>query len=99
MIIVNQDKDLIVNFENVTVIGIAEGNCKEIASITTNGEEQFLGEYETEERAKEVLNEIRKVYKCSESYKHTRDFTTQGGIVKRMDEENLQVFVYQMPEE
>ena len=58
MIIVSQDEDLIVNFDNVTVIGIAQNNSKEIDSITVNGEEQYLGEYATEERAKEVLIEI-----------------------------------------
>ena len=58
MIIVSQDKDLIVNFDNTTVIGIAQSNSKEIDSITVDGEEQFLAEYKTEKRAKEVLQEI-----------------------------------------
>lgn len=63
MIIVSQDKDLIVNFDNVTVIGIAQSNSKEIDSITVNGEEQYLAEYKTKERAKEVLQMIIKEYK------------------------------------
>ena len=58
MIIVSQDRDLIINFDNVIVIGIAQNNSKEIDSITVDKEEQYLGEYETEERAKEVLQEI-----------------------------------------
>lgn len=58
MIIVSQDRDLIINFDNVTVIGIAQNNSKEIDSITVDKEEQYLGEYKTEERAKEVLQEI-----------------------------------------
>lgn len=58
MKILSQDKDLILNIDNTTVIGIALNNNKEIASITTNGKEQFLGIYATEERAKEVLLEI-----------------------------------------
>jgi hypothetical protein len=62
MIIVSQDEDLIINFNNVTVIGIAQNNPKEIDSITTDGEEQYLGEYKTEERAKEVLQEIITTY-------------------------------------
>lgn len=62
MIIVSQDKDLIVNFSNLTAIGLTEGDTKEIASITTNGEEQSLGRYSTEKRAKEVLKEIQRVY-------------------------------------
>lgn len=58
MIIVSQDEDLIINFENITVIGIAQNNSKEIDSITVDKKEQYLGEYKTEERAKEVLQEI-----------------------------------------
>lgn len=63
MIIVSQDRDLIINFDNVTVIGIAQNNSKEIDSITVDKEEQYLGEYKTEERAKEVLQEIVTRYK------------------------------------
>ena len=63
MIIVSQDRDLIINFDNVTVIGIAQNNSKEIDSITVDKEEQYLGEYKTEERAKEVLAEIINMYK------------------------------------
>ena len=62
MIIVSQDRDLIVNFYNVTVIGIAQSNPKEIDSITADKREQYLGEYKTEERAKEVLQEIINEY-------------------------------------
>lgn len=58
MIIVSQDRDLIINFDNVTVIGIAQNNSKEIDSITVDKEEQYLGEYKTEERAEEVLRDI-----------------------------------------
>lgn len=70
MIIVSQDRDLIINFDNVTVIGIAQNNSKEIDSITVDKEEQYLGEYKTEERAKEVLAEIIKSY---------RDYRTAEG--------------------
>ena len=62
MIIVNQDKDLIVNFNNITVVGFAKNNSKEIRSKTTNGDEQCLGKYKTEERAKEVLQNIKEAY-------------------------------------
>ena len=65
MIIVSQDRDLIINFDNVTVIGIAQNNSKEIDSITVDKEEQYLGEYKTEERAKEVLAEIINMYKLN----------------------------------
>lgn len=62
MIIINQDKDLIVNFDNVNAIGLNKDNAAQIVSTTSNGDKQKLGLYESEERAKEVLKEIIKRY-------------------------------------
>lgn len=66
MIIVNQDRDMIVNFDNVENIDI-------VADLDGTGEIPFkiyfetsssfrgeLGYYKTEERAKEVLKEVLK---------------------------------------
>ena len=89
MIIVSQDKDLIVNFNNVTAIGIAQNNAKEIDSITTDGEEQYLGAYKTEERAKEVLQEIIK------------RINGKGEIMHNINEIKIETeasSVYEMPE-
>lgn len=67
MIIVSQDKELVLNFKNIDVIGIGnpleddDGMFKVLAS-TTSDNEYTLGKYETEKRAKEVLQEIAKVY-------------------------------------
>ena len=67
MIIVSQDKELILNFENIEAIGIGnpleddDGMFKVLAS-TTSDNEYTLGRYATEERAKEVLQEIMKKY-------------------------------------
>ena len=63
MIIVSQDKELILNFENIDAIGIGnpleddDGMFKVLAS-TTSDNEYTLGKYATEEKAKEVLQEI-----------------------------------------
>lgn len=62
MIIVSQDKKMIVNFENITVIGTCVQRQEEIGSRTTNGDSQVLGKYKTEERAKEVLKQIENKY-------------------------------------
>lgn len=68
MIIVSQDKELILNFENIEAIGIGnpleddDGMFKVLAS-TTSDNEYTLGKYKTEERAKKVLQEIVKQYK------------------------------------
>ena len=67
MIIVSQDKELILNFKNIDVIGIGnplendDGMFKVLAS-TTSDNEYTLGRYATEKRAKEVLQEIIKKY-------------------------------------
>lgn len=58
MIIVSQDKEEIVNFDNVENIWISvdeEGSFSIEATANTNS---TLGYYKTRERAKEVLREI-----------------------------------------
>ena len=67
MIIVSQDKELILNFKNIDVIGIGnplendDGMFKVLAS-TISDNEYTIGKYSTEKRAKEVLQEIMKKY-------------------------------------
>lgn len=60
MIIVSDDKTYFVNFDNVTQISIGINKEKEYGIIvtTTNDDEFPLAVYETEERAKEILEEI-----------------------------------------
>lgn len=60
MIIVSQDKERIFNFDNISYIEIS-ANKTTIRCQRTN-ENIWLGNYETEERAKEVLQEIVKEY-------------------------------------
>ncbi len=96
MIIVSQDRDLIISFDNVTVIGIAQNNSKEIDSITVDKEEQYLGEYKTEERAKEVLQEIYKNYADFELIRCIDDNFQQHLIVGN---KNKYFDIYEMPED
>lgn len=60
MIIVSQNKISTTNFDNVTTIEVNSLNDKEysIKAHLTNGREICLAIYKTEERAKEVLEEI-----------------------------------------
>ena len=61
MIIVNQDRDKIVNFGNLTQVYITQDEEKIACFIrfeTVDSLYDDLGEYKTEERAKEVLQEI-----------------------------------------
>lgn len=77
MIIVSQDKEIIINFEKVNIININQLNKKQIGAWFNCNEEEndnvLLGEYATEERAKEVLADIymriserKKVYEMPE---------------------------------
>ena len=68
MIIVSQDKEKIVNFDNLTQVYITQDEeetayfirCETVDSLYDD-----LGKYETEERAKEVLQEIVSKYKTT----------------------------------
>ncbi len=67
MIIVNQDKTIIVNFDNVESIDIVTdldgtGKLPHEIYYETSSKREELGTYATEERAKEVLQEIVKKY-------------------------------------
>ena len=55
MIIVNQSKELILNFDNI--IGI-QVNGNDICLKVVDSDSVCIGEYKTNERAKEVLQEI-----------------------------------------
>jgi hypothetical protein len=58
MIIVSQNKKFIVNFNNIYSIGLDKKNEAYYVNCTFNNADGTLGIYKTEERAKEVLQEI-----------------------------------------
>lgn len=67
MIIISQDKDEIINFDNVMNINILD--CKEEGYLISAGfivgrDDNYreLGYYKTEERAKEILQDIVDAY-------------------------------------
>lgn len=98
MIIVSQDKKVITNFDNTLGIQIEE------TIINADGEKDYgiktitekrtcgIGIYATEERAKEVLQEIAKTYVLTEQYK-VEDERTR---IKLMMEG---ILLYEMPKE
>ena len=94
MIIVSQDKATIVNFENIQNIKIEPYGThikgKKIYKIFSGnfeGYETELGTYETEEKAKEVLQEIIQRYiECNDSF-----ISAGYGYVKNS--------AYEMPED
>lgn len=66
MIIVSQDKEKIVNFDNLTQVYITQDEEETAYFIryeTVDSLYDDLGEYKTEERAKEVLAEMIKSYR------------------------------------
>lgn len=67
MIIISQEKDAILNFDNVITIRTAtdiESKKERLVAIDTiDGEIYYIAKYATEERAKEVLREIIDTYK------------------------------------
>ena len=106
MIIVSQDKTQIFNFNEIFRLYIDNWSSEEFAiepncfciraeKASDNMICAFLGEYATEERAKEVLALIYKIYADQMLIKHTRgDIQTalmQGDPNKYFD-------VFEMPE-
>lgn len=89
MIIVNQEKHLL-NYDNVIEICKTFGNEKDVSIIATtiNNDDIVLGEYDTEERADEVLEEI------VEQYEHEKDCKCDRGYLATLDN-----FTYRMPRE
>ena len=87
MIIVNQEKRIL-NYDNVVDIDKTLGNEKDISIIatTTNDDAIVLGEYDTEERADEILEEIK------EEYEHEKHCKCEGGYLQTLDN-----FTYRMP--
>lgn len=92
MIIVSQDKEIIINFDNVQAINVHYQNKKQVCAWFNVDEDPngsvVLGEYKTEERAKEVLQEIITAY---------RDYRTAecDGYTNVLQE----TAVFEMPEE
>lgn len=87
MLILSQDKDKILNFNNIIQVYVNKyaNEYPDISCDTLNELNINLGDYKTEERAKEVLQEIIKAYKES--------------VIVKID--NLQTenkVVYEMPE-
>ena len=68
MIIVNQNKSEIVNFDRINYIQVSKIDKKNKSVIEINYADmdwKIIAEYKTEERAKEVLQEIVSKYKTT----------------------------------
>lgn len=103
MIIVSQDKSEIINFNEIFRLYVdtwsneefaTEPNCFCIRAekASDNMICAFLGEYSTEERAKEVLQEIVKTYVLTEQYK-VEDERTRIKLMMEC------ILLYEMPKD
>lgn len=74
MIIISQDRTMSFNYENIETIGVGNplenNDGKFVILVETVSDNQYpIAEYETEERAKEVLEEITFAYANMEMLK------------------------------
>lgn len=91
MTIVSQEKHLL-NYDNVIEICKTFGNEKDVSIIaTTMNDDIVLGEYDTEERADEVLDEITQYYK---KFEYCKQITIGQ---KHNDTRKNELGVYEMP--
>lgn len=96
MIIISQDKTLIMNFSNVCFIATDEEWENTIIARTDNNT-TILGSYKTKERAKEVLNEIINCYAHTEQYKCFSNNSLENRVI--LNELTKGSFIYGMPKE
>lgn len=87
MIIVSQNKRTVYNFDNINYISIECGNEIRVDNVKSNN---LLGTYKTEERAKEVLEEIKYKYAEYVELSSSRIGTTGIYAIPK---------VYEMPKE
>jgi len=89
MLIVSQDKTIIINFNKIQQIYVSD---KYISAIYELHDSEVIGTYKTEKRAKEVLQEI------IARYEHTQYIK---GFGREIDcyEVGIKNFAYEMPKE
>ena len=94
MIIVSQDKKSIHNFDNILSLQVERSD---VIVYDTINDGSSLGIYSSEERAKEVLQEIVKQKAIFEFFKNVPE-TTQILLAKDFKEDNEIFDTYEMPE-
>lgn len=86
MLIISQNKEVLVNFDVSAGIEIAEGTTKTVITSYITGCSYLLGEYSTKAKAMKVLDMIREAY---EGYDTERIYR----------EGNYSIESFQMPED
>lgn len=76
MIIISQDEETIVNFDNVKAIEIDELSDKAIIRVLINDEISLgIAKYSSKSAAKKVLNMFQEFYRCAEMKEATCEQT------------------------
>lgn len=86
MIIVSQNKDQIINFSIMNIVELAKKGTSTMVRAENRDDTYELAEYKTEERAKEVFEELMQRYENWENMKYGQP----SGVCNP---------VYEMPEE
>ena len=99
MIILSQDKDIVINFDNVKSLWIDDNVLdKTNTSFYINADDEVVGEYKTEERAKEVLKEIL-MYNTRFNLCKYVCVSAQNLAVQNFLKNNVTFDLYEMPKE
>lgn len=109
MLILSQDKSEVFNFSEIFRLWVDTWSSKEFATepdcwciraekASDNMICAFLGEYATEERAKEVLREIISMYQGSLLLQYTNN-KAQEDIAKLFKDMDITPFKFEMPQE
>lgn len=109
MIIVSQNKKEIFNFNEIFRLYVDNWSNEEFATelnyFCIRAEKPsdniicaYLGEYKTEERAKEVLAHIYNCYSAFETFR-AADATNQNTFANEFIKKGIKPFVIEMPEE
>ena len=103
MLIINQNKEVLVNFDVSAGIEIAEGTTKTVITSYITGCSYLLGKYSTKAKAIKVLDMIQEVYEESQlpviiSALLFTDASAVDELKKELSNEKLKNrFVFQMP--
>lgn len=101
MIIVNQNKDEFLNFDNIMDVNTSD--CQEDGYLISAGfivgrDDNYreLGYYETKERANEILKEIRTAYS---NFSYFKNATKEGKdyMINLLKHKYEQFDIYEMP--
>ena len=84
MIIISQERDTIINFDNTCAIRLYSVNgITEVFVDTYLNDSDLIATYKTEERAKEVLDEIARFYYRDDYKKSLEPIIGIGEIISR----------------